>query len=174
MAKNEVFYRKFVNLFYPERMMILGIIIILIALVQTLLYGYTTVVNPNLKLLEEPMDKTSFGIMLILVGLASYIFWWKYKIGRRKLGLFAFFFTLSIRTFWEINWATGAYMSSLYAYWSLTNKISPIYPGQAWPALDYLGSTPFYMNFILPVFAFATAISAFLLISLLYEFLRQK
>jgi len=104
----------------------------------------------------------------------TYLFWKKYKLGRIKLGLFTLLFPLSIRTFWEINWATGAYMSSLYVYWSLTNKISPIYPGSAWPTLDYLGTTPFYMNFILPIFAVSTAASIFLIVSLIFEYLKSK
>jgi len=162
-------YKKFLRLFYPEKMILLGMFLILVGLVQTFFYGYTAIVDPYLKLLEEPMDKTAFGIILVLVGIVTYMFWKEFKLGRVKLGLFTLFFAFSVRTFWEINWATGAYMSSLYSYWSFTNNVSPIYPGQAWPTLDYLGTTSFYMNFILPMFAFSTAVCIFLFLSLLFE-----
>lgn len=143
-------------------------------MIETPFYGYTAIVDPYLKLLEEPMDKTAFGIMLVLVGIVTYSFSKNFKTDRVKLGLFTLFFALSVRTFWEINWSTGAYMSSLYTYWSLTNKISPIYPGSAWPTLDYVGTTPFYMNFILPIFAVSTAACIFLILSLIFEHLKAK
>jgi len=166
-------FEKFSYLLYPETMIALGAILIIIALIQTPLFGYTTIADPYAKLFEEPMDKMSFGLILASVGIVVLAFWNKYKIARKKLGLFCLSFAFSMRTFWEINWVTSAYMSSLYTYYSLTNKISPIYPGPAWPALDYIGTTPFYMNFILPVFALSTVACVFLILSVLFDYKKK-
>lgn len=171
---------RFSFLLYPESMITYGVILIAIGLIQTPFYGYTAIADPLLKLFEEPMDKVTFGMMLLSGGIPTYLFWREHKIGRIKLGLFALFFALAMRTFWEINWGTGAYMSAVYTYWSINNSIAPNYitcpitqpfckPGGAWPTLDYIGQTAFYMNFILPIFAISTAACIFLLLSLFFE-----
>ncbi|MBS3055211.1 MAG: hypothetical protein J4452_01835 [Candidatus Aenigmarchaeota archaeon] len=47
------YYKKFLSLFYPERIILLGILLIVATLIQTTFYGYTSIVNPNLKLFES-------------------------------------------------------------------------------------------------------------------------
>lgn len=176
MAKQN-FLDKVSFLLYPESMVILGLILITVALYQSYYFGYTAIVDSYLKLFEEPMDKATFGILLAATGSVAYLFWKEQRFGKKKLGLFTLSFAFAIRTFWEISWTTGAYLPSVYTYWSLTHNISPEYCAnalcssatQAWPTLDLIGRTAFYMNFILPVFAFSSAVCIFLILSLIFE-----
>jgi len=170
------------KIFTPKNMIYLGILMLVVAAIETPFYGYTTIVNYYFKFLEEPMDLVTFGVMLVGIGVATQLFFKHIQKFETRLGLLTLFLTIFARIFWEINWVTGAYLPSVYVWYSLKNNVSPIYQqslwsnnvGSAWPTLDLITNTSYHMSVVLPIFGIATAAVIIIILSIVLDWKATK
>jgi uncharacterized membrane protein len=156
-----------------RNLMILGLIIFLIGLIQSFIFGYAEWLNPGFLFLEEPMDKMSFGLILIGTSLVTSRFRKKYKISNINLGCFVIVFTIFVRLFWEVLWVTGSYYPSMYVSWSVLNHRLPIFAWQGNSELDYLTEAWNHFSIQFSFFAISFAALILVLLSILIE-IKQK
>jgi len=155
---NKIFY-KLINL---RNLAILGLIIFLIGLIQTFIYGYAEWLNPGVIFFEEPMDKMTFGLILLGTSIVASRFGRNYKISSYKLGIFVLVFTIFVRLFWEVLWVTGSYYPSVYVSWAVLNKRLPVFAWQGDSKLDYL--TDAWNHFSIQFSLFAIFFAALILV----------
>jgi hypothetical protein len=155
-----------------------GLFILAVGIVQAVIYGYAAPeLDYYLKFFEQPMDKIAFGFILGGVGLALMVFCRKFRYlatYERRLALFAIFFTVCMRMFWEIHWITGAYYPSVYTTWSVLNGQLPTYPSRAFPALDYATNAWYHFNVVFPLFAISLCVVIFILLTIVVDVIKRK
>lgn len=157
-----------------RNLIILGSIILAIGILQAIFFGYAESLNPGLFFFENPMDKMTFGLILIGSSITTYLFGRKYRISSFNLEILPLAFTLFSRFFWEVLWVTGSYFPSMYISWATTNQCMPIFSWEGNAVLDYITEAWLHFTVQFSLFAISLAVLIFLLFSLYLDIKKKK